>query len=67
MIRLNTPRRLESWQIMQRRMLRETEAFLEDALRHPERQVRIPAVPVGRGKFPRGMADAFWAMILGAS
>ena len=38
---------LETWVMIRRRMLRETEAFLEDAMQHPERQVAIPAVRVG--------------------
>ena len=59
--------RLESWAAIRARMLRETERFLEEALRHPERQVVIPAVPLGSGCFPRGFAQAFWAQVLGAS
>ena len=65
---LHLPRaRLESWAVLRRRMLRETEAFLDDALRHPERQVVIPAVPVGEAAFPRGYAQLFWSYVLGAS
>jgi len=59
--------RLESWAVLRHRMLRETEAFLEDALRHPERQVVIPAVPVGEASFPRGFAQLFWSHVLGSS
>lgn len=65
---LHIPRsRLESWTILRRRMLHETEAFLEDALKHPERQIVIPAVPVVEAAFTRGFAHLFWAHILGAS
>jgi hypothetical protein len=65
---LYVPRiKLESWVVLRRRMLRETEAFLEDALRHPERQVMIPAVPVGQAAFPRGFAQLFWSQVLGTS
>jgi len=59
--------KLESWAVLRRRMLRETEAFLEDALRHPGRQVVIPAIPVGQAAFPRGYAQLFWSQVLGAS
>ena len=58
---------LESWAVIQARMIWETEAFLELGLRHPERQVIIPAVPVGRASFPRAFAEAFWAQVLGTS
>lgn len=65
---LRLPRaRLEHWVILRRRMLRETEAFLEDALSHPERQVVIPAVPVGEVSFTRAYAHVFWSHILGTS
>ena len=59
--------RMESWQFIRRRMIRETEHFLEDALRHPERRIAIPAVRVGAAGFPRGFAHAVWAQVLGAS
>jgi hypothetical protein len=48
-------------------MLRETEAFLDDALRHPERQIAIPVVRVGEAEFTRGFAGLFWSQILGTS
>jgi hypothetical protein len=59
--------RLESWAVMRARLLRETECFLAEGLRHPERNVIIPAIPVGSGTFPRGYAQLFWAQVLGAS
>lgn len=59
--------RLESWAVIRSRMLRETEAFLEDGLRDEAVRERIPAVPVGRGGFPRGFADLFWSQVLGSS
>ena len=65
---LHLPRiQLESWAVLRRRMLRETEAFIEDALKHPELQVVIPAVPVGEAAFPRGYAQLFWSHVLGSS
>lgn len=60
-------RRPESWKLSRNRMLRETEAFLEDGLRHSAQHPRIPAIPVGSGSFPRGLAEIFWAQILGSS
>ena len=59
--------RVENWQFIRRRMIRETEHFLEDALQHPERRIVIPAIRVGTAEFPRGFAHAFWAQVLGAS
>lgn len=55
------------WTMIRARMLRETEAFLEDGLRRPEQYRRIPAVPVGSARFPHGFADAFWAQLLATS
>ncbi len=59
--------RFESWKVIQARMLRETERFIEEALRYPERQLRIPTVKVGEGSFTRTFAQLFWAQVLGAS
>jgi hypothetical protein len=55
----------ESWEEIRARMLGETELYLEDGLRHPERAVRIPAVPVGSGSFSPHFARSFWAEALG--
>lgn len=57
----------EDWEVIRARMLRETEHFLEEGLRRPERHRRIPAIPVGQGSFPRGFADLFWSQVLGSS
>ena len=66
MIRL-LGRQAESWDVIRARMMRETERFLEEAMTHPDRQLRIPAIPVGMGHFPRGYADAFWSNVLATS
>jgi len=58
---------LQSWAYIRRRMLRETEAFLDDALRHPEHQIVIPAVRHGEAEFTNLFACAFWAQVLGSS
>ncbi len=60
-------KRRHEWEMMQRRMLRETEVFLEEGLRHPDRAVRIPSIRVGEGEFLRGYADMFWSALLGSS
>jgi len=66
MVRVSTAS-LESWVMIRRRMLRETEAFLDDALHHPERQIAIPVVRVGEAEFTHGFACLFWSQILGTS
>ncbi|HOB74017.1 MAG TPA: hypothetical protein PKG54_05770 [Phycisphaerae bacterium] len=58
---------VEDWAAIRQRMLRETEAFLEEGLRHPDRYRRIPAIPVGSGEFPRGFGDVFWSQMLATS
>lgn len=59
--------RFESWAVLRARMLRETEVFLEEGLQHPERAIIIPAVPVGKARFPRGFAHLFWSQVLATS
>jgi hypothetical protein len=59
--------RMESWVIIQARMIRETELFLEEGLRCPGQHATIPAIPVGTGQFPRGWANEFWSRILASS
>lgn len=54
----------EDWETMRRRILRETEEYLERALRNPEMSVRIPTHRVGCGEFPRAYAIAFWRRVL---
>jgi hypothetical protein len=61
MFRSKAPEDLET---MRRRILAETEGFLEYGLRHPEHAVRIPRHRVGLGRFPRAFALAFWYRIL---
>ncbi len=50
---------------VRRRMIRETEEYLTDSLRHLERAVRIPSIKVGHGVFTRQFAGAFWTQVLG--
>lgn len=58
---------LEDWAAIRRRMLRETEAFLEDALLHPENRIVIPTIRVGEGEFAPGRAALFWSQVLASS
>ena len=50
---------------VRKRMIRETEEYLTELLRHPERVVRIPSIRVGHGVFTRRFAGAFWTQVLG--
>ncbi len=49
---------------MAHRAIRETEAFLSEHLRHPQRVRRIPVVRVGYGRFAPGLAEEFWKEVL---
>ena len=53
----------EDWQAYRRRMLAETEQFIEWGLRHPEQVDWIPIKPIGEGAFPRKVADWFYQTI----
>lgn len=57
-------RRTESSEQRRRRVVAETSAFLTYCLAHPELAVRIATIPAGRGRFPRSLAEAFWAPVL---
>jgi hypothetical protein len=52
---------------MRRRVLRETEAFLELGLRQQSQKLIIPTVPVGQGEFLPGLSCAFWSQVLPTS
>jgi hypothetical protein len=53
-----------SWEEHRRRMLRETEAFIEWGLAHPDEVIDIPAKPVGEGGFPAEVGKWFWNVVL---
>lgn len=57
---LRTRRRLESFDVLRRRMIRETEAALEYGLLHPQTIAPIPVVEVGKGSFDPSFAHWFW-------
>ena len=53
-----------SWKKQRRRIIRETEQFLDHHLAHPEHSPRIPAVKVGQANFHPWMTDWFWGKVL---
>ncbi len=57
----------EMWSVLRRRMLQETEVFLEDALRHPERQLVIPTMEAERAGWSAAFASVFWSQVLATS
>ncbi len=67
MILVGTRRRFESWEVIRARMMRETEYFVEEGLRHPEQLHWIPIIPVGMGTFTPRFASAFWSQVLATS
>jgi hypothetical protein len=50
---------------MRHRAIAQTEAFISEALLHPELAAVIPTIPVGSGTFPKNMALYFWHRVLG--
>jgi Cft2 family RNA processing exonuclease len=54
----------EYWDLQRRRMIAETEQYLDSALRSGRRGVVIPSFPVGRGRVAPAIAAAFWRRIL---
>jgi hypothetical protein len=54
----------ESWQAYHRRMLRETERFIEWGLAHPNEAIPIPVKPAEEGGFPAQVGLWFWNTVL---
>ena len=54
----------ESYEAWRRRMLEETERFIEWGLAHPDEVRWIPIHPVGRGRFSEGVRAMFWRWIM---
>ena len=50
---------------LRRRMIRETEHYLESAAAHPGGKARIPSVVVGKARFSEKYASQFWTAVLG--
>ncbi|HOA75721.1 MAG TPA: hypothetical protein PL151_03850 [Phycisphaerae bacterium] len=57
----------EMWAVLRRRMIQETEEFINDGLAHPERYVYIPRKEVGTGGWSVTFASVFWSQILASS
>jgi hypothetical protein len=57
--------KLESFELLRRRMIAETELALVYGLRFPERVPRIPSIEVGVGSFRPDYAAQFWSGALG--
>lgn len=51
------------WQEYRRRMLAETERFIEWGLRHPEMVDWIPSKPIRAGGFPRAVSEWFFRTV----
>lgn len=54
----------DNWRRLHDRLVRETSEYLTYQLRHPEKWIRIPAVPVGAGRFSPVVAERFWQCVL---
>jgi hypothetical protein len=54
----------ETWQQYRRRIIRETERFIEWGLAHPDEVIEIPMKPASEGGFPRKVGEWFWTTVL---
>lgn len=54
----------DKWTHLREKLLTETAEYLAYHLARPELNVHIPTIPVGRGSFPRKMANHFWEQVL---
>ncbi len=63
MIRERAP--IDPRRLIALRAIRETELFLAECMRDPERVRRIPTLRIGFGSFPPGLAEEFWEDALG--
>jgi len=56
--------RNETWPEYRRRLIRETELFIEWGLAHPDEVMGIPVKRAGGGGFPRAVGQWFWDVAL---
>jgi hypothetical protein len=54
----------KSWEEYRRKMLQETERFIEWGLAHPDEVIEIPTKPGNQGGFPKSVAQWFWGVVL---
>jgi len=57
----------ESWAAMRRRMIQETEQFINDGLSHQDQCIYIPRREVGTGGWSAAFASVFWSQFLASS
>lgn len=57
----------EMWAVLRRRMIQETESFINDGLVNPEHAIYIPRREVGTGGWSVAFASVFWSQILATS
>ncbi len=60
-------RHADRWASIREQSIRETGDYLTACLDHPELAVAIPTAPAAQARFPRELADHFWAQVLSAS
>lgn len=55
---------LQTWLLLRRRLIRETEAALLFGINHPRQVPRIPTVEVGSARFHPQFAREWWEQVL---
>lgn len=55
---------IQSWLLLRRRLIRETEAALLFGITHPRQVPRIPTVEVGSARFHPQFAEDWWQQVL---
>ena len=55
----------DAYEVLRRRMCRETEVAILYGLRFPDRVSSIPKVEVGKGTFTREFSSCFWYETIG--
>ena len=55
----------DAYEVLRRRMRRETEVAILYGLRFPDRVASIPKVEVGKGTFSREFSSCFWSETVG--
>ena len=56
----------DEWTAYRKRMLAETERFIEWGLRNPDKVCWIPSKPIHNGGFPHKVAAWFYTNVFGA-
>ncbi|NLF32751.1 MAG: hypothetical protein GX591_17900 [Planctomycetes bacterium] len=53
----------QEWLAYRRKMIAETERFIEWGLKHPDLVTWIPSKPVNQGGYPRRVATWFYSVV----